>query len=248
MKWIDTLDQSAKTWRLFLYFGNEPKANQRLLEAYLSMMSTKDAQKLAYQNTSKFIYFLQQGEIYFRTAKQSERMVQPLLLYYGMISMLKALLLFKDPHYPKSTSVLQHGLTTRKKKKLHYLFQEDEVKVQKDGLIPHFAKVYLNQALTIHQKYKVSHLLTSLPELDDCCRLLWGGRGANLESLAAELDELIVFNMIMYVLSMLCRYDTEAWGEILFSFGSSELYVIEEFLNLTFLKYPSLILDHLFAT
>ncbi|MEH7537842.1 YaaC family protein, partial [Bacillus toyonensis] len=52
----------------------------------------------------------------------------------------KACLLTIDPNYPESTTVLAHGVTTRKRKKQGYQFLEDEVKIQKNGLFTHVAE------------------------------------------------------------------------------------------------------------
>ncbi len=58
-----------------------------------------------------------------------------MLLFYGMSQLFKACLLTIDPNYPESTTVLAHGVTTRKRKKQGYQFLEDEVKVQKKWII-----------------------------------------------------------------------------------------------------------------
>ena len=64
--------------------------------------------------------------------KQLHFLFKPMLLFYGMGQLFKACLLTIDPNYPESTSVLAHGVTTRKRKKQGYQFLEDEVKIQKN--------------------------------------------------------------------------------------------------------------------
>ncbi|WP_050009210.1 YaaC family protein [Caldalkalibacillus thermarum] len=345
MKVIASDHAWTKMKQLLLFFANESQAKQHLFRCYRQLTDEKEAERLAYANTFKFIYFLKQGETYFTEAEQCARMVKPLLLFYGMASFKKALILLYDPEYPKTTRVLQHGLTTRKKKKLDYLFSADEVKMQKDGLLPYFSKRVLKQPLIINEKYKVKTLLSQCPELQNSCQLLFQTQTfipvevpfmptqlkenrcpikinpRDLRALSIDLDhlqhllgdnkytieridqekemvvvkllaaekgnkgfvqswadvqiqdgihprlsldyqgqfhlyvgplpsithEFIIYHMVMYVLSMLCRYDTEAWGELLFSFGSQELFVIDEFLTLVQRKYPNLILNHLFG-
>ncbi|MDQ0340595.1 hypothetical protein J2S00_003419 [Caldalkalibacillus uzonensis] len=335
----------TKMKQLFLFFGNEIQAKQYLFQSYKQLTDEKEAERLAYANTHKLIYFIKQGVTYFNEAEKSSIMVKPLLLFYGMTSFKKTLILLHDPDYPKTTSVLQHGLTTRKKKKMNYLFSDDEVKVQKDGLLPCFAKTVLKQPLVINEKYKVKTLLSQCPELQNSYCLLFQrqtfipvempdratlfkenicpikikqrilrsinidvshlhqvlGEDSKIVRIAQENDcvvlylfvsqekgdgrtmvhwedlqakagihprlcsdyqgqfylylgavksfnhELIIYHMIMYILSMLCRYDTEAWGDLLFSFSSSELYLIDEFLTLVFRKYPNLVLNYLFG-
>jgi hypothetical protein len=320
-----------RIWGLYLFFENEPNAKKHLFESYIQSEEEKDANRLAFENTHKFIYFLKQGVSYFKSAQQSELIVRPLLLYYGCTSLMKAIILLKDPHYPRTTTILQHGITTRKRKKSNYVFHEDEIKVQKHGLLPHFAQVVLDQPLVIHQKYKVFDLLSLLPELQDSFELVFTERTMSLlrinkmdsslqisfnssmpeheidsqsfinlmqEGLINETfrladqgkyrlditygstegiqewdienshtqilrdykgnyyfyfknsvdisNEIIIYNMLMYILGMLCRYDTELWGELLFTFNSNDMYIIEEFLQLSLRKFPNLILNYLF--
>jgi hypothetical protein len=317
-------------WNLFLYFENEPIAKHHLFQSYALIKDEKEANRLAFENTHKFIYFLKQGTAYFNSAKKSDLIVRPLLIYYGITSLMKAILLLKDPHYPKTTSVLQHGITTRKKKKSNYSFQDDEIKVQKDGLLPYFSQIVINDPLLTHRKYKVFDLLSMIPELQDSFFLLFQkrtmtsvsitklspsswlftfekdqvrqnnlvfsdmvslfklGLSSNEDILSTSdaessltvctsnptymperdhtqlirdykgkhhffikdpltiSNEIIVYNMLMYILGMLCRYDTELWGELIFSFSSSDIYIIEEFLQVSLRKFPNLILNHLF--
>ncbi len=52
--------------------------------------------------------------------------------------------------------------------------------------------------------------------------------------------------MVMFNLGMLCRYETELWGEIIFSFSSEDMYIINEFLNSSVRVFPNLILNEIF--
>lgn len=343
---IQTEDPMQKMWAFFLYYQNEPNVKKLLYDTYIALPAVEgenQAVRLAFENTHKFIYFLKQGVAYFKSAQQSELIVRPLLLYYGVTSLMKAIILLNDPFYPRTTSVLQHGLTTRKKKKLHYQLFLDEIKVQRDGLLPLFTELILKKPIKIHSKYKVGALFGMIPELQDSISLESGERtllpvhirmhqiqqqhkeeykgslGTQIWELAfdqgslnqteysfkglvdlfmdglsldetvlkadqhklaiyfqsdnpdfspgqhAQLfrnshgdyffyakqplpvaDELVVFNMLSYLLGMLCRYDTELWGELVFSFSSSDTYLIEEFLQLTLRKFPNLILNQIY--
>jgi len=60
------------------------------------------------------------------------------------------------------------------------------------------------------------------------------------------LPEIIIEFLIMYNLGILCRYDTELWCEIIFNFSSEDIYIINEFINLSLRKFPNLILNNLF--
>lgn len=318
---------------LFLFFQNEQNAKNKLYHSYLNLKEEKEATRLAYNNSLKFIYFIKQGFSYFISAKNSDLIVQPLLLYYGIINLMKSMILLSDPYYPSTTTILQHGMTTRKKKKTEYEFQQDIVKVQKDGLLPYFAESILKDPLITHSRYKVMDLYSMIPELQDSFHLFhsktmlpvtikqvdstqWKfsflekdllyfplpfseicslfqesiSMGNHLD-LSLEIaknestiilhtkfsnyspvldhyqiledyrgnyyfftsyqlkikNEIVVFNMLMYILSMLCRYDTEHWGEIIYSYHTDDLLLVKELLQITLRKFPNLILNHLFG-
>ena len=124
-----------KMWNMFIYFESEIHVKELLTDFYYDQFQG-EASKYAFQNTHKFIYYIKQGREYYHAASSSNILVKPLLFYYGMVSLLKAVILTMDPMYPSHTKVLQHGITSRKLKKSEYSFSEDEVKVQKDGLFP----------------------------------------------------------------------------------------------------------------
>ncbi|HJV46019.1 MAG TPA: YaaC family protein [Bacillota bacterium] len=328
-----------KLWSMFLYFESEPHVKSFLQECYLHSFE-KDASKLAFQNTQKFIYYIKQGKEYYAAAACSNILVKPLLLYYGMVSLLKAVILTSDPFYPAHTRVLQHGATSRKLKKFDYSFSDDEVKIQKEGLFPLIAHL-LNGGDMIGQKYKIKDLLSIIPELRESyektyqeirlhplhisqhidfsspvtifylpeqlldvyhltydsfihflnrhnhgkaqfnhheiqtprgiIRIKWdhpdkihvsesprgfenslfiqdykGNHYFIDQKPLQQVPEIAAHYMLMYILGMLCRYETELWGEIIFSFTSKEMFIINEFLNISQRKFPNLILNLLF--
>lgn len=91
--------------------------------------------KKSFENCYPFIYYLEHGKNYYELYKVAPFSIQPMLLFYGISQLFKACLLTIDPNYPESTTVLAHGVTTRKRKKQGYQFLEDEVKVQKKRTI-----------------------------------------------------------------------------------------------------------------
>ncbi|OEF99634.1 hypothetical protein BHF71_08055 [Vulcanibacillus modesticaldus] len=328
-----------KMWDTYVFFESEPSTKKYLQNIY-EKIGYDDGYKLAYQNTPKFIYFIKQAKEYFYSASKSNILVKPLLIYYGMMNFIKAVILTKKPDYPSRTSVLRHGITTRKLKKNNFQLHDDEVKIQKDGLLPLFYTLITDHSVEIIEgnKYKLKELLSLIPELNEsysrlfqeetifpiylkqitptaielniprkilsfydddinkfCKELndssnkeknqfsldydqrlefftcIWNGNLENPLNIANFFDnqmiiqdikgqyfirpindrrlllpELMIDYMIMYNLGMLCRYDTELWGEIIFSFVSEDMYIVNEFLNLSLRKFPNLILNVLF--
>ncbi len=323
-----------KMWDSYLYFESESTTKAFLQQTYEECCIPK-ANVYAFQNASKFIYYIKQARQYYSSASHSDILVRPLLLYYGMVSLLKAYVLTRDPDYPSNTRVLQHGVTSRKMKKSYYSFAEDEVRVQKEGLLPYLYS-FLNKD-GLNEKYRLQNLLAVIPELQPAYQRLYKqitmtsvslSSHRNFEQLctifylpefvldevhltydafihylnrynkgkasfaasvieaprgiirlewhhpenihvtengdgfentlfthdykgnfsfkikmdkAHTIPEVVTHYMIMYVLGMLCRYETERWGEIVFSFMSEDMYMIQEFLTLSARKFPNLV-------
>ena len=125
-----------------------------------------DAEKKSYENCYKFIYYLEHGKIYYDQAKIAPIVLQPILIFYGYTHFLKASILTIDPNYPDSTTVLAHGVSTRKRKKQQYQFLYDEVKIQKTGLFPLIAQKMFHMKHLEGEKFVMENLLQSIPELN----------------------------------------------------------------------------------
>ncbi len=343
-------------WNTFVYFESEPTTKEFLEKIYIKN-GYDESFKYAFLNTSKFIYFIKQSKEYFHSAENSNILVKPLLIYYGMMNLIKAIVLTKDPDYPRNSGVLRHGITTRKLKKNNYSFRDDEIKIQKEGLLPHFYSLVTNHSSDKIEgnKYQIKELISLLPELqtsyqrifqqqllypieisienhnkktqtlmlripkkvlqffnqdqkkfckdlnlynqkkdftfslcqnvdqqnieyskflsEDAIYIDYLIKNENVNNLSYYnifqnpmiiqdfkgnyfikpiidtkliLPELMIYYMIMYNLGMLCRYETELWGDINFSFTSEDMYIINEFINISLRKFPNLVLNLLF--
>ncbi|MBM7645541.1 hypothetical protein JOD45_001752 [Scopulibacillus daqui] len=120
----------------------------------------------SYKNGYPFCYYLQHGKMFYLQAEQAPYELRPILLFYGMVQLLKAWLLTADVDYPKQTSVLAHGVSSRKIKKYGYAFFDDAVRIQKTGLFSHLAKLMFHMKPLEGKKYCMGHLLKNIPELN----------------------------------------------------------------------------------
>ncbi|WP_018131387.1 YaaC family protein [Effusibacillus pohliae] len=330
---IRTEEPYRKMWDTFVYFENEQTASRYLRDQY-EKSGLPEPQRAAYQATPKLIFGIKQARQYYRAAETCDIMTKPLLLYYGMMSLARALIACRDPDYPTTTSVLKHGLSTRKLKRDSYCFIQDEIRVQKDGLFVVLHEMLGGSRFSERQRVVMKDLLAVLPELIPCYQRLYGlpcvcefeqksdehhtywdlprwilqARGYTREEflnmlnrmhtdpssqanrpvfylqecdppgrlhlhhgspvahhplligdvtgkmhirypLAGDflLPEISLHFMVMFVLGMLCRYETERWGEMILTFLSQDVYLINEFLNLSMRKFPNLILNELFG-
>src|SRR5690554_2510055 len=139
------------------------------VQSYLHMKYKKTQncsyKELAYKNWYPLVYYIKLGESYFQQGAISPPTIKPVLQFYGLCHWLKACTLVKDRHYPATTQVLAHGVSTRKKKKKDYRFLSDEVKVQRDGFFPYISELLFGKKQMTGEKYKMGNLLKSIPEL-----------------------------------------------------------------------------------
>lgn len=295
---------------------------QQFLKNGYEKKQINEAELKAYENCYPFIYYLEHGKIYFNQAKQAPLIIQPILLFYGLIHLLKACILTVDPNYPETTSVLAHGVSTRKRKKQQYLFFQDEVKIQKSGLFPFISEQLFHMEQLEGEKISMSSLLKQIPELSDLFFELEGKpsfiqifhdeeefyipltvldrfhmtenrfidyfQSKNLAAFSfqrqeksalifkkdcstgfglspikynllsqsyalpltkdrvIQFQELLIHYLLLYNLSMIARYETEWWSELVKTMPNKDYPFIESFLQITLEKGPFLI--HQFLT
>ncbi|MED1560365.1 hypothetical protein AJ85_11005 [Alkalihalobacillus alcalophilus ATCC 27647 = CGMCC 1.3604] len=266
----------------------------------------------SYATCYSFISHLKHGCLYYEQAQVAPLEIKPLLLFYGFIQLMKAIILTKDDQYPSNSQVLAHGVTTRKRKKTTYRFLDDEVKIQRNGLFSHFLfklfhmkhvegeKLLMKDLLiqiadlhplfeTLNQKKEAfslkkdkAHILIPIDILDsyhmttnrftqflensikdssqksryinitetkDFLKLHSNIIGRKNHSpflkdlnnnyyLFTERDKYLPFPeiashyLLLYNLSMICRYETEWWSDLLSTFDGKDLPFILAFLDI----------------
>lgn len=299
-------------WTNFTAFESIPFIQRYLETCYRHHKFDKPEAK-SYRNSYRFLYYLQHGKRHYELARLAPVELQPLLLFYGMTQLTKACLLTADPDYPKTTAVLAHGASTRKKKKKDYTFFEDEVRIQKYGLVTHFSAKCFDIKQLEGKKFSMRDLVERIPDFNqlftnvygdapfypiDCksdremdipsqilddlhmtasrfvnfletyghieipdfretnetIRLKFQNEAPQLFPTALTgqphaprlrkhydgLPEILVHFLLLYNLSMICRYETEWWNELFHHFGADELPFITSFLRLTAKKIPLL--------
>lgn len=304
-------------WESLSCFHSAEMAQKYLKKCY-QKLSLKEADVQSYNNCYPFIYYLEQGELYFKQALITPLSIQPILLFYGYIHLIKACVLTIDPFYPQNTSVLAHGVTSRKRKKQQYSFLKDEIKIQKNGLLSHFAQEMFHVKHLEAEKFQMGELLSQIPEMNDTFQKVLNKRtqfslvqhdqtlafsdeildhyhmsedrfvhfikdktdnkleikdGRQLivkqeqcelppirldirnnqfslsadRSEASTLPEPIIHYLLLYNLSMIARYETEWWSELLKSNATDDYPIIKNFLGLSLEKPPVLIKNYLLS-
>ncbi|WP_413377075.1 YaaC family protein [Alkalihalobacillus sp. 1P02AB] len=121
--------------------------------------------KRSYSTCYSFISHLKHGCLYYQQAQAAPLEIKPLLLFYGFIQLMKAVILTKDDQYPANSQVLAHGVTTRKRKKTTYRFLDDEVKIQRNGLFSHFLFQLFHMKHVEGEKLLMKDLLIQIADL-----------------------------------------------------------------------------------
>lgn len=288
---------------------------QLFLQKKYEKQKFENIEQLAFKNCYPFIYYLEHGKEYYLQAVKSPLIIQPILLFYGFVHLLKGVLLTINPYYPESTSVLAHGVSTRKRKKQDFSFIHDEVKVQKNGLFPYMAENLFHMKHLEGEKFKMGELFNLIPELKDTineldnkttfipiknvnnkyyipkeildCYHMTENRFIDflinksnqklmfMKNLKGSLvfqrdkinpfllpfrydvdesiwmlptsnkyiyvNEILIHYLLLYNLSMIARYETEWWSELVKNMPNKDYPLIEVFLTKTKNKGPFLI-------
>ncbi|MEN8702517.1 YaaC family protein [Bacillus infantis] len=310
-----------KGWSSFSVFFSAETTQAYLKKCY-TRHGIDQPEAKSYENCYPFIYYLEHGKIYYEQAAKSPLLIQPIMLFYGLVHLIKASILTADPNYPETTSVLAHGVSTRKRKKQQYSFFEDEVKFQKTGLFPFMADKLFHMKHMEGDKIEMGELFKYIPELNGLFQQTEGTptfAGAELAkglltmpasildqfhmteerfidyfnskggykiesaergergmvtfscgslppqdirplkfnihdvSLSFPLTkgdlvsfpELLLHYLLLYNLSMIARYETEWWSELMKMMPNKDYPFIHSFLEITLMKGPYLVYQYL---
>ncbi|MCL6634057.1 MAG: YaaC family protein [Alicyclobacillus herbarius] len=93
----------------------------------------------------------------------------PLLRYYEWLHWLKVLLYLFDLQFPRSTAVLQHGLSVRRQKRQGYRWPLEAITVHRDGVLQECVRI-LQPEESFENRLIVGDLLGSLPGMTSVLR------------------------------------------------------------------------------
>ncbi|MFD2616590.1 YaaC family protein [Terrilactibacillus laevilacticus] len=293
---------------------------QSYLKSFYEKHSVDEAISLSYKNGLSFSYYVQHSQIYYRQALKAPYEIKPMLIYYGMIQLLKACLIRNNPYYPENSNDLAHGLSTRKRKKQNYVFLQDSVRIQQHGLFSLILGRMFHMKQITGQSFTMLSLIKMIPEMghlytrlthspfhyplfpksekefevskniiDDLCisksrlsRILSHHDIILAEEMSddvfvltlkrpvpffnpqplqmkqdqqlfisnqrdypSQIPELLAHYLILYNLSMICRYETDWWYDLLYQRDSNDISYIKGFLDITINKVPAIISDYL---
>lgn len=188
-----------ETWNSLSLFLSTTTTQKYLYKRY-TQIGYPNSDSLSYQTCQPFIYYLEYAQTYYDQAQTASLSLRPILQFYGFVQLLKACILTVDPTYPNSSSLLAHGVSTRKRKKQHYSFLTDEVKIQKNGLFSHMSEKMFHMKQSEGNKVTMSHLLSQIPEMEQ--ELSYFHLSKSTLLIQASAHEYIVSNQILNTLHM----------------------------------------------
>lgn len=153
-----------KEWNSYTLFFSAEYSQAYLKKCYQKLNLDQPDLK-SFENCYPFMYYLEHGKLYYEQAEKSPLAIQPIMLFYGLVHLIKACILTVAPAYPETTSVLAHGVSTRKRKKQQYSFTEDEVKFQKNGLFSLMAEKMFHMKQLEGEKATMGEVMELIPEL-----------------------------------------------------------------------------------
>jgi hypothetical protein len=183
------LDAPYNGWKSYSCFFSAEYCQHYLKKCYQKGNIDHPEQK-SYENCYAYLYYLEHGQIYYEQADKAPLILKPILLFYGLVHLIKACILTIDPDYPETTAVLAHGVSTRKRKRQNYLFFQDEVKFQKNGLFPFMSEKLFHMKQLEGEKVVMKELLQLIPELNELFILLEGRK--TFETLHRDGEQLII--------------------------------------------------------
>jgi hypothetical protein len=181
-------------WKSFTCFFSAEYCQYYLKNSYQKNNLENPEQK-SYENCYPFLYYLEHGQIYYEQAEKAPLILKPILLFYGLVHLIKACILTIDPAYPETTTVLAHGVSTRKRKKQNYHFFQDEVKFQKNGLFPFMSEKMFHMKHLEGEKVLMEELFQLIPELDQLFFSLEGKR--TFAALLTDGEQFIIPEIIL---------------------------------------------------
>lgn len=198
-------------------------------------------------------YVAQAREV-FQAARSVSELASPILYYYGMLSLAKALIL-SIYHFNDSEKIVKgfytHGLSNDRK--------TYDVKVKPYGTFPRLHDCYSTQPeLYLHKSsFSLKELLSVNPDLRDQYTLTYDER-SNVQPTDGHIDvdleryEILPINgiklhpidsifMTMFILSSQARYNPSDWIEQITV--KKESFVLRSFLTHAERRYPNLVLN-----
>ncbi|MFA6270967.1 MAG: YaaC family protein [Candidatus Paceibacterota bacterium] len=127
LNFIRTSNKYTSIWQYLKRYQNVEFVKLRLKQEYPSLST-----RLITTKSRHIADAVRQSEAYFNTAQSTELAIKPLIVYYGMMNLVKALIMFGDNKYTLNVTTLeksgiaQHGLSIQGKNPNDYSVRNNQ--------------------------------------------------------------------------------------------------------------------------
>lgn len=141
-------------------------------------------------------YTLKQAKLSFSLNKKADLYISPLFLFYGLVALAKVTIFLKTHEIPKE---VLHGLTVRVAGEKSVSWSEDydpgkeTILIKEKGLFPTFLRSISLYQVPEGEKFTLEELFKYL-------------------DMETSLHPLAIHYLILFLLSMLSRYEPQKWG------------------------------------
>ncbi len=115
---------------------------------------------------------LRQGKEFFRHAENASWLVKPMLLYYGMMAVAKACLVFQWPDYFLNSKALGHGLSAGPRVKGNFSFEERIKITHADSIFQRLHLALSGQSVLVGEEVSLHELLLHWPAVQPIYKLV----------------------------------------------------------------------------
>lgn len=271
---IHTEHPLSEIWSNLIFFESEYNSETFLKERIkgdfygldyktLSVLKTKSGVKLdvfrtieprdVKDNAIELAYCFKQAREYYNATTNTTELTHPILLYYGMVSLARALVVatykFRNPKKG-------HGLVA--------LNNFDYVAVKERGLFPRFHDCYCSapQIYLSKPKLTLQELFSVIPELRREYEMIYGESSQinphidpekemdthftlTKETQKLTLPTLTSHFLAMFLLSSIARYKPTKWLQLITGQKSGEIFIVKKFLKISERRFPNLIFNEL---
>jgi hypothetical protein len=129
--------------------------------------------RFLYRYTLPYVCFsIQQAREHFASARGATLLTKPLLLYYGMMSFIRALVSLVSPDFFTDQEDLYHGIKVLGRNAAGYRLAEKRLKVARNGLFPQTHAIIHGEPIR-EAEISLSDIFTRLPDLYYNCMYVY---------------------------------------------------------------------------
>jgi len=189
---VSTKNAEEETWRYLSFFSQEKFAKEKLSDSHANL-TTRKLNEISLRISA----CINHAKDYYKAAKSVSMSTKPLLLYYGMVCLAKALIYSRDPQI-NLDSLKHHGLVSPKIDDKPEKFGSATTKLYTRGVFNHFSKyTQHNRCVVPASEIEARYVSLTRVSIDTTLRRLSIGEEFVLRDILLSLPELFELFVLM---------------------------------------------------